>query len=138
MTEGRVVFNVGGKRYETTKNTIQRHEGSFLEMLVRRSNPDKEIFVDRDGKVFRWILYWYRTSCVVDSSFVGIPFDAWLQELDFFGIDIDDAGTVCGQDIMTWKERRNWKDGGQDIIMTKEISSKGRVIVRSLPIITKG
>lgn len=87
MESTHILLNVGGKRYETTTTTIGAHPGTLLEMLVRRKREDDmEIFLDRDGPMFRWILYWYRTGMLVDHNIVGVPKEVWLHELDYYGI----------------------------------------------------
>lgn len=55
-----VIFNVSGKRFESSISSIELHPDTLLGMLLRRKTDDMfEIFIDRDSKMFRWILYWY-------------------------------------------------------------------------------
>ncbi len=64
----RITFNVGGKRYETTPATIEMFPNSLLAMLVRR-HLEPEIFIDRDGELFRWVLYWYQVKKKKEKRF---------------------------------------------------------------------
>jgi len=83
----RVVFNVSGKRHETTTASIELHADTMLAMLLRhKAQDDYEIFIDRDSKMFRWILYWYRTGILVDHTTVKVPHEVWLHELSYYGI----------------------------------------------------
>ena len=54
-----IVLNVGGTKFVTSKSTINSWQDTFLTMLLKHQNQH-EIFIDRDPKLFRWILYWYR------------------------------------------------------------------------------
>lgn len=64
----RIVFNVGGTKYETSVSTIETFPDTLLGMLLRRHLEKvqqeqevgelEEIFLDRDGSMFRWILHW--------------------------------------------------------------------------------
>lgn len=60
----RVVFNVGGTRFETYASTIQSvswNDVDLLNMLLRRDSS-AEIFIDRDPASFQGILNIYRGS----------------------------------------------------------------------------
>lgn len=66
MTEDtRIKLNVGGAIYETTLQTIR--ESEYLYNLVHGSwreglSNTKEVFIDRDGFLFRYILLYLRTN----------------------------------------------------------------------------
>ena len=64
MAQDRVVLNVGGTKFQTTMETLKNGESSFLASMVnnnwQESNPTDEIFIDRDGTHFRYILNHYR------------------------------------------------------------------------------
>uniref|UniRef100_A0A3Q3B5R0 BTB domain-containing protein n=1 Tax=Kryptolebias marmoratus TaxID=37003 RepID=A0A3Q3B5R0_KRYMA len=85
-----VSLNVGGEIYTTTLDTLTRCRDSMLgamftgQIPVLRDNRGN-VFIDRDGKVFRYILNFLR------SSSLDLPDDfselALLrQEADFFQI----------------------------------------------------
>ncbi|XP_040885128.1 BTB/POZ domain-containing protein KCTD21-like [Toxotes jaculatrix] len=85
-----VSLNVGGEIYTTTLDTLTRCRDSMLgamftgQMPVLRDNRGN-IFIDRDGKVFRYILNYLRSSSLdLPDSFSEL---ALLQrEADFFQI----------------------------------------------------
>ncbi len=54
-----LILNVGGTKFVTSQSTINCWQDTFLTMLLKHHNQ-QEIFIDRDPKLFRWILYWYR------------------------------------------------------------------------------
>ncbi|KAL3317399.1 hypothetical protein Ciccas_003949 [Cichlidogyrus casuarinus] len=57
-----VALNVGGKLYETTEDTLTRHQNTFLSRLSQLDQKDASgrYFIDRDGKLFRYILDYCR------------------------------------------------------------------------------
>ena len=62
--QDRVVLNVGGQTFHTTMGTLKHGESSMLSAMVsghwKESAPSDEIFIDRDGTHFRYILNYYR------------------------------------------------------------------------------
>lgn len=74
----RVVFNVGGTRFETNVSTIRAlKKDDLLNMLLDHREGEQEIFIDRDPKSFQKILNIYRGSgdTKVDED-----------ELDYYGL----------------------------------------------------
>ncbi|RIA83531.1 BTB/POZ protein [Glomus cerebriforme] len=63
----RIILNVGGVKYETNRSTLLTQPGSFLstmlsnEKMVKFEN-ENEIFLDRNGRAFHYILEFYRTN----------------------------------------------------------------------------
>lgn len=59
-------LNVGGTRYEVSRDTLMRYERSMLASLVsgkwKEGDGDKEIFIDRDGTRFKYILDYLRSD----------------------------------------------------------------------------
>lgn len=89
-----VTFNVGGVIYKTSVSTIEIMSTStngtdLLGMLVRQNgnNGQSEIFIDRDHKLFRWILYAYRENIVPTHTDVRVSKEIWNKEIAFYGID---------------------------------------------------
>ena len=81
-----IVLNVGGTRYQTTRTTIHKHPETMLSVLLNNTNKDtKEIFIDHDGELFRWILLWYRTGVLEPCTVAG-----WDATLAFYGIEVEE------------------------------------------------
>ena len=65
---GKVILDVGGKKYSTSVETLTREKNTFFTALFSTQwkldlDPeDKSIFIDRDGKLFRHILTYFRTG----------------------------------------------------------------------------
>jgi hypothetical protein len=89
-----IKLNVGGQVFATTRATLCREAGS---MLARKFDPESNfqppkeldggVFLDRDPKIFSYVLSYLRNGCRVVSD---IP-DEFLKELhadaDYFGLD---------------------------------------------------
>lgn len=94
QSDSRIIFNIGGKRYETYKSTILQYPNTFLATMFGTRNQDLtrpdhngEYFFDRDSEAFSVILNWYRTGkLIIDPK---IPLELLRQELDFFQIPVN-------------------------------------------------
>ena len=86
----RVVLNVGGTRFETTKQTLCTYPDSMLAKMMDPVSPffqDGEPFIDRDPTCFASILNYlrmgsiavayendkYRESLALEAEFYGLP-----------------------------------------------------------------
>ena len=71
--KGMVILNVGGDRYTTSVDTLTRHKDTFFTALLSKQwqlecDPkDNSIFIDRNGKLFTYILEYLRTDIVLDD-----------------------------------------------------------------------
>ncbi|KAL6842390.1 hypothetical protein ACP4OV_027817 [Aristida adscensionis] len=62
-----VLLNIGGKRYATTADTLTQREPCSLlasTLLPAAASGPGELFVDRDGELFRHVLNWLRDGAV--------------------------------------------------------------------------
>lgn len=85
VEEKMVSLNVGGQRYATTWSTLRRfHSEALLQML---SNPDEDgnFFLDRDGKMFQYILGFLRNQKLCLPSDFS-EFDSLTTEVNYFNI----------------------------------------------------
>lgn len=84
-------FNVGGShRYELSQTVLANtiFQDTLIHGLTRGDrDPSKEIFIDRDGELFRWILFALRTDTIVNYEQTGlISEDLWNKELVYYGL----------------------------------------------------
>ena len=73
-TGDRIILNVGGRRFETYRETLQRRPNTRLgQMFAMLSQPRsaEEYFFDRNPRCFAAILDWYRTKRLLVPE--GIP-----------------------------------------------------------------
>ncbi|GAX22437.1 hypothetical protein FisN_14Hh051 [Fistulifera solaris] len=104
INTGIVRLNVGGTRYEAAR--LMRFEGSMLSNLIsgkwKEGNGQNEIFLDRDGKLFAYILAYLRCNRVYvpDLSVQS----ALRDEFQYFGIDADMSKVSVTDDFVTINE----------------------------------
>lgn len=80
-----VRLNVGGHLYTTTRLTLNRHLSTSLLYILENCDEEGNVFVDRDGRMFEYILRFLRTDqlCLPDDF---SDFDSLTREVEFFGI----------------------------------------------------
>jgi hypothetical protein len=63
MSDAIIQYNVGGILYHTHSQTLQREDSSnqLLTLAKQRTGTDEPIFIDRDGKLFSYILNYLRS-----------------------------------------------------------------------------
>lgn len=65
---GKVVLDVGGEKFTTSVETLTREKHTYFTALfskqwqLERDPDDKSIFIDRDGKLFHYILNYLRNN----------------------------------------------------------------------------
>ena len=66
----RVLLNVGGTRYETTRSTLCKMEGLLLGMFGGSfSNQPEDYFIDRNGRLFEAVLVYLQVRKIVFAHF---------------------------------------------------------------------
>ena len=91
---GCVTLNVGGTKYQTYQATLSKApEGSFLGSLVLSQGT--EMFIDRDGPSFRYVLNWLRGPAGAPPV---LPRDSCereqlAREADYYGLE--ELCTLC-------------------------------------------
>ncbi|CAF1122271.1 unnamed protein product [Rotaria sp. Silwood1] len=66
--QDKVLLDVGGEKFSTNVETLTREKNTFFTALfstqwqLERDPNDKSIFIDRDGKLFNYILAYLRTN----------------------------------------------------------------------------
>lgn len=80
-----VRLNVGGHLYTTTKSTLDRHHSMPLMSILQNCDKEGNVFVDRNGRMFEYILEFLRTDklCLPDDF---SDFDSLTTEVIFFDI----------------------------------------------------
>lgn len=80
-----VRLNVGGHLFTTTKSTLTRFPTVALDHILRNLDKEGNVFVDRDGRMFQYILGFLRTGklCLPDDF---SEFDSLTTEVKAYGI----------------------------------------------------
>ncbi len=85
--KGKIILDVGGEKFTTSVDTLTRVKGTFFTALfskqveLERDPDDKSIFIDRNGKIFTYILEYLRTDMV--------PNNVWKDEALLHGLLIE-------------------------------------------------
>jgi hypothetical protein len=86
-----VRLDVGGVLYKASYHTVMHCEVSLLASLVsehlKGEDSDKPIFIDRNGRLFEYVLHYLETSDLNVPSWVSRK--AVQEELKFYDIDKD-------------------------------------------------
>lgn len=83
-----VSLDVGGAKYKVSRSLIEAYPGTMLAKLINETwhqNPEEEIFIDRNGLRFQYILDYMRDQ----KAYLGINVSAAsvLKDLEYFGFE---------------------------------------------------
>ena len=77
-----IIFNVGGRRFEVLRETIERRKGTHLARLIKGADDSRPVFVDANPDRFECILDWYRYGEIFVDK--GRSVAAVLRDADYF------------------------------------------------------
>ena len=80
-----VTFNVSGQRFEISQCLLDSHPETILTKSASerwRDQSESEIFIERDGEIFRHVLSYLRDGRV--DLPITVPKKAFMSELDYF------------------------------------------------------
>ncbi|RUS30331.1 BTB/POZ protein [Jimgerdemannia flammicorona] len=105
-----------GTRYETTRTTLLSYPDSRLGRMLSPEVGDdpiqfegaqnNEIFIDRNARLFEYVLEYYRNGGVIILPKGHVPYIAVERELAWFGFDVSKIITADATDAITTKTRR--------------------------------
>ena len=82
-----VQFDVGGKLFKVSRDLIDQHPETMLAKLISETwekEPDKPVFIDRDGDLFSHVLNYLRYGSIMLPP--SIPQPMFDRELDYYSI----------------------------------------------------
>lgn len=90
-----VKFNIGGQRFDVSESFLSLHPNTMLAKSASeewQKDPEKVIFMDRDGAMFAQVLNYLRDGrvdlpCTINKS-------AFLYELVYYGVEKVDEDAV--------------------------------------------
>jgi len=89
-TKQAIKLNIGGHLYQTSMSTIQKYPSSYLADYILSTNQlydtDGNIFIDRDGKLFGFILNFMRDGMIVELPTDQQQLQQLRQEAIFYRI----------------------------------------------------
>eukprot|EP00026_Physarum_polycephalum_P009736 Phypoly_transcript_09870.p1 GENE.Phypoly_transcript_09870~~Phypoly_transcript_09870.p1 ORF type:complete len:411 (+),score=55.18 Phypoly_transcript_09870:129-1361(+) len=87
----KIVLNVGGKLFATTKSTLLQYRGSFLESLVtnqKSKQENGEFFIDRDPTYFEIVLNFMREGRLRNTGLHNTDLEDLRHEFQFYKVDM--------------------------------------------------
>lgn len=116
-----VRLNVGGHLYTTMKSTLKRYQSLALQYILDYSDREGNVVVDRDGRMFEYILGFLRTDklCLPDDF---SDFDSLTTEVDFFDIPNLSSCLKKAKDerlLVRYIEILETKVGGSRVVVLK-------------------
>ncbi len=93
-----IKFNVGGQCYEISRSLLDQHPHSMITKSASEKwleDPETEIFLERDGTTFRYVLSYMRDGRVTVPP--SEPKDNFIRELEYFGIDYQEEDIDDGK-----------------------------------------
>ena len=87
-----VKFNVGGRHFEVSRDLIEQNPDTMLARMISETwenEPDKPMFIDRDGDLFAQVLNYLRYGSIELSP--TIPQAMFKRELDYYSIPAIDG-----------------------------------------------
>ena len=84
-------LNVGGYKFSTTKETLLSQKSAFFEQLISENTNNDEIFIDRPGKYFHFILSYLRGHDFITNAASENPEIRYklVEEAEFYGVNIN-------------------------------------------------
>mmetsp|Transcript_22708 Transcript_22708/g.56117 ORF Transcript_22708/g.56117 Transcript_22708/m.56117 type:complete len:225 (+) Transcript_22708:441-1115(+) len=128
--ESRVTMNVGGTMFTVNADTIMQYPDTMLgSMLSKRwtneHETDKELFLDRDPVLFRYILGFYRNARLVIPH--TITKTEMLGEIEYFSLPLGrkdiqfDTDSIAGMRNAVLDFERRY------VAKLKETARKGKI-----------
>lgn len=85
-----VLFNIGGHPYRVSKSLLDSQPNSMLTRIASKQwhTDDSEIFIDRNGSRFQYVLDYLRDGRVILP--ISECKEAIVSELEYYNIDFDE------------------------------------------------
>ena len=90
-------LNVGGTRFEVSDSLLDQFPDSMLRRLTSEAwnrEDDAEIFIERNGQRFQYVLDFMRDSTVALP--LAIPRAQFVLDLEYYNIDYEDSKITLG------------------------------------------
>ncbi len=103
-----VKLNVGGHRYEVSKSLVSQHPKTMLAKIVSdkgQKNKAGELFIDRDGTIFGYVLSYLRDGKVAlprivrKEALINELIHCGVEDIDEDAIDDDATGLKAGSNV---------------------------------------
>ena len=88
MSKGIVNFNVGGQKYQVSRSLLGQYPDTMLARSASeqwQTDPESEIFIERDGERFRSVLDYLRDGKAILP--VTVAKAAVLEDMLYYGVE---------------------------------------------------
>jgi hypothetical protein len=102
MSQNIIKFNIGGTRYEVSQSLLQSYPDTMLAKNAEEQwhkDPNEEIFIDRNGFRFQFVLDYLRDGKV--SLPPTITKASLISDLQYFGVDNIQEDTMDESSLTT-------------------------------------
>ncbi|KAF6035848.1 Shal [Bugula neritina] len=90
----RIVINVSGRRFITTRETLSKYKHTTLGKLLT-DNEGTEYFFDADEEVFREVLRYHRTGELHVPQ--NMCYQTFTKQLKFWGVEMSAIEDCCSK-----------------------------------------
>jgi hypothetical protein len=111
-----VKFNIGGRPYTVTRSLLDLYPNTMLARSASKhwqEDSETEIFIERDGSIFRFVLNYMR------DGKVNLPItesrEAVIDELEYYGIEVLDDCNINDADFQKATCIKSFRDAVRDL-----------------------
>jgi hypothetical protein len=79
-----VKLNIGGVKFSTSNETLKKYDCFLSNLDPLKKDKDGNIFIDRNGKLFEYILEYLRSDTV--PKYEDVDYKQLLVEAEFYKI----------------------------------------------------
>lgn len=119
-------FNVGGQKYEVSKSLLDVHSETMLATISSKKWHDKnttsEIFMERDGTLFGYVLKYLRDGSV--SLPITVSRNEIVSELLYYGISDVTMEAIDDSETQSFLAVKYFNKGGQVLKSTLDKTRK--------------
>ena len=116
-----VTINVSGAKFQVNETYLTQHPTTLLgsnEKDYFWDEEENEYFFDRDPHIFRMIHRYYKTGVLHFSE--EDCYASFKDELDFFGIAVEEVANCCSEDYYRQQVKKSVKEPEMDEISNPE------------------
>lgn len=125
MSTKRIKFNIGGQNYEVSTSLLEIYPDTMLARSVssqwHSGDPNSEIFIERDGALFGYVLKYLRDrkACLP----LTVAKKELLAELRYYGVQDIDIRSIDDSETQNFLAVNNFNKGGRAL---RDLISKSR------------
>lgn len=115
-TKKRIKFNVGGQIYEVSASLLDMHPDTMIAKITSSQwhcDPNTEVFIERDGTLFGYVLKYLRDRQVTLP--LTVTKKELIAEFRYYGIQDVDIQAIDDSETQSFLAVKNFNKGGQSL-----------------------